>query len=247
MIELSNLFFSTNIYLATAIGLIGGLMHGFTGWGGAMVMMPLMSLLFGPIQALGITLFGAMLVSIQLFPKAAKIADWQEMKPLLIGIVLSIPIGNYFLFHLEPNLVIKIIGALIVGAAILQLSGWSYRGPRGPFPAATAGVACGTINGFAGVGGPPLVLYVLAKPDPAELQRANIIIAVTIISFGVFISLLVGGGIGIFSITHGAIVAPIQMIGAFLGIRLFRILPSDIYKKFSLIMLVILGAFISIF
>ena len=232
------------IYLALLIGLFGGLMHGFTGWGGAMVMMPLMSLLFGPIQALAIILVGSMLVCSQLFFKASKKANWREMAPLLVSVTLFIPIGNVVLFHLDPSVVIRVIGILIIGAGLLQLSGWSYKGPRGILPSATAGMACGIINGFAGVGGPPLVLYVLSKPDPADLQRANIVISVTIISFVIFISLVIGGGVDKVTVTQGIVIAPAQMVGAFLGAKLFQILPSEIFKKFSLIMLVILGALI---
>ena len=216
-------------------------MHGFTGWGGAMVMMPLMSVIYGPVQSLGIVLIGGMLVSTQLFPWAVRRADWREIKPLLVSIVLTIPAGSYLLFHLEPALVIRIIGILIIASALLLLSGWSYIGPRGIIPAVSAGAACGFINGFSGLGGAPLVLYVFSNPVSAEIQRANLIIAVTIISFCVFISLVIGGGMGAEVLACGAIIAPVQMVGAWLGARLFQILPTAVFKRFSLIMLVIFG------
>ena len=212
-----------------------------------MVMMPLMAVLYGPVQALAIILIGGMLVSAELFPWAVRRVDWREMWPLFIGIAVSIPAGTYLLFILDPALVIRIIGFLIIGAAVLQLTKWSYTGPRGVAPAATAGMACGVINGFAGLGGPPLVLYVLAKPDPPEQQKANILVAVTIVSVGVFISVAVGGGVTEQVLARGVIVSPAQMAGAWLGAWFFKVLPGDVFKKFSLIMLIILGVMVAIF
>jgi len=206
-----------------------------------------MSLMYGPVQSLGIILIGGMLVSAKLFPWAAKRTDWQEMKPLLSAIVLAIPAGTYLLFQLELSLVIKIIGVIIMMSALLQLSGWSYKGPRGAVPAASAGLACGFINGFSGCGGAPLVLYILSKPVPAEIQRANLIIAVTVISFCVFTFLVIGGGMDGRSLARGVIIAPIQLLGAWIGAGLFQRLPGEVFKRFSLIMLIVLGLSVTIF
>ncbi|SVB53039.1 uncharacterized protein METZ01_LOCUS205893, partial [marine metagenome] len=229
LLELIQTVLTIDLLAAIGIGFTGGLMHGFTGWGGAMVMMPLMSLIYGPVQSLGIILIGGMLVSAKLFPWAVKRTDWQEMKPLLGAIVLAIPAGTYLLFQLELSLVIKIIGIIIIMSALLQLSGWSYKGPRGAVPAASAGVACGFINGFSGCGGAPLVLYILSKPVPAEIQRANLIIAVTVISFCVFTFLVIGGGMDGRSLARGVIIAPIQLLGAWIGAGLFHRLPGEVF------------------
>jgi len=247
LLELIQSILTIDLLAAIGIGFTGGLMHGFTGWGGAMVMMPLMSLMYGPVQSLGIVLIGGMLVSAQLFPWAARRADWKELKPLLVAIVLTIPAGTYLLFHLEPGLVIRIIGSIIIMSALLQLSGWSYKGPRGAVPAASAGVACGLINGFSGLGGAPLVLYVLSKPVPAEFHRANLIIAVTVISFCVFTAIVIGGGMGGESLARGVVIAPMQLVGAWIGAGLFQRLPGEVFKRFSLIMLIVLGLSVTIF
>ena len=66
MIELFQSILTIDLLGAVGIGLLGGLMHGYTGWGGAMVMMPLMSVLYGPVYALAIILIGGIMVSVQL-------------------------------------------------------------------------------------------------------------------------------------------------------------------------------------
>ena len=247
MLELFQSILTLDLLAASGIGLLGGLMHGYTGWGGAMVMMPLMSILYGPVHALAIILIGGLFVSAQLFPWAIRRVNWRQMFPLFISIAFSIPVGTYFLFLLDQGLVIRIIGFFIIGAALLQLTGWSYKGPRGVLPAAAAGTVCGAINGFAGLGGPPLVLYVLSKPDPPENQKADILIAVTIVCVGAFISISVAGGLTGQVAARGAIIAPVQMAGAWIGARMFKLLPGNFFKRFSLVMLIILGLMVAIF
>ena len=106
---------------------------------------------------------------------------------------------------------------------------------------------CGTINGFAELGGPPLVLYVISKPDPPDQQKANIVIALAIVYVGAFFSVAVGGRVTGPVAARGVVIAPAQMAGAWLGASLCRILPGDFFKKFSLIMLIILGFMVAIF
>ena len=131
MIETFIAVLTTDLIWAMVITFAGGLMLGYTGWGGAMVSMPFLTILYGPVEALVIMIIGALLPTAYLFPAAARIADWRRMTPILIAMAVCVPIGNLLLFALEPNLIRRIIGWLIVGASILILSGWRYRGPQG--------------------------------------------------------------------------------------------------------------------
>ena len=49
------------------------------------------------------------------------------------------------------------------------------------------------------------------------------------------------------SLLRGVIIAPIQLLGAWIGAGLFQRLPGDVFKKFSLIMLIFLGLSVTIY
>ena len=49
------------------------------------------------------------------------------------------------------------------------------------------------------------------------------------------------------SLARGVIIAPIQLLGAWIGAGLFQRLPGEVFKKFSLIMLIVLGLSVTIF
>ena len=223
----------------------GGLMLGYTGWGGAMVSMPFLTILFGPVEALVILMIGAVLLTAHLFPAAARIADWRRMTPMLIAMAVCVPIGNLLLFAMEPNLIRRIIGWLIVGASVLILSGWRYRGPQGVGASAITGVISGLINGFVGLGGPPLVIYMLALKQTAAVQRANILVFMAITSVLILGSTFVSGGVTTEAGILGVLTAPFLWIGGWLGARLFLTLPAELFKKFSLVALIVLGGIVA--
>ena len=245
MIETFNIVLTTDLIWAMVATFAGGLMLGYTGWGGAMVSMPFLTILYGPVEALVIMIIGAVLLTSHLFPAAARQADWKRMTPMLIAMAICVPIGSLLLFSLEPQLIRRIIGWLIVGASLLILSGWRYQGPQGAGASATTGVISGLINGFVGLGGPPLVIYMIALDQPAAIQRANILVFMAITSILVLGSTFVGGGVTMETGVLGALAAPFQLVGGWLGARLFLKLPDELFKKFSLVALILLGGFVA--
>jgi uncharacterized membrane protein YfcA len=245
MLETFIAVLTTDLIWAMVITFAGGLMLGYAGWGGAMVSMPFLTILYGPVEALVIMIIGALLVTAYLFPTAARVADWRRMSPILISMTVCVPIGNLLLFALEPNLIRRIIGWLIVGASILILSGWRYSGPQGAGASATTGAISGLINGFVGLGGPPLVIYMLALKLSAAVQRANTLVFMAITSALVLGSTFVGGGVTLENSFLGVLTAPFQIVGGWLGARLFLKLPAEIFKKFSLVALIVLGGIVA--
>ena len=245
MLETFIAVLTTDLIWAMVVTFAGGLMLGYTGWGGAMVSMPFLTILYGPVEALVIMIIGALLVTAYLFPTAARIADWRRMTPILIAMAVCVPIGNLLLFALEPNLIRRIIGWLIVGASILILSGWRYSGPQGAGASAATGAISGLINGFVGLGGPPLVIYMLALKQSAAVQRANILVFMAITSVLILGSTFIGGGVTLENSFLGVLTAPFQIAGGWLGARLFLKLPAELFKKFSLVALIVLGGIVA--
>ena len=245
MLETFIAVLTTDLIWAMVVTFAGGLMLGYTGWGGAMVSMPFLTILYGPVEALVIMIIGALMVAAYLFPTAARIADWRRMTPILIAMAVCVPIGNLLLFALEPNLIRRIIGWLIVGASILILSGWRYSGPQGAGASAATGAISGLINGFVGLGGPPVVIYMLALKQSAAVQRANTLVFMAITSVLVLGSTFIGGGVTLENSFLGVLAAPFQIAGGWLGARLFLKLPVELFKKFSLVALIVLGGIVA--
>ena len=247
MIESFQAVLELRLVWAVGITFLGGVMLGYTGFGGAMVSMPLLVFLFGPIEALGIIIIGYSVLLVHLLPAAVRKADWQIIKPILFAIVIFVPIGNWFLFFLDPYLIKKIIGFIIFFFSALILLGWRYRGPSGTVPSAITGAVSGVISGFIGLGGPALVVYIMANDRQAEVQRACILVGMALLATMVFVNLGFRGGFTIETIYRGLVATPTQWGGGVIGAWLFARAPEEIFKKFTLVALIVLGASVAVF
>jgi uncharacterized membrane protein YfcA len=232
---------------ALIIGFAGGLMQGYTGWGGAMLMMPLMTLVYPPVEALAMLTVGGLLISAQLLPATIKYFNWRSMRGLLFTLVLLTPIGSIMLLHVEPSLVRKIIGGVLVLISILVLSGWEYKGKRGRLSTIFFGGVGGIVNGFSGLGSPILAIYIMAFPGQAKTQRSNLIIATGLIIFTILIIFSLNGIMEWNLVVMGILLAPTQMAGASFGARIFACAPQEYFKKITLMIILILGSAVIIF
>lgn len=232
---------NAELALAAAIAVFSGIIHGYTGFGAALLMVPLFTLLFGPIEAIAIAVIVAIFGSAQLYPGAARNARWRELLPISIAIIIFTPLGVFILFNLDPDLIRRAMGGFVFLAALILMSGWVYRGPRGIFASAVAGGLAGGISGATGVGGPPLALYFLSAPQPVEVQRANIVIAVAVIIAVVLASLVIAGGFTAETLQRAVILTPAYVLGTWSGSRLFAIAPKEYFRRVALWLLLATG------
>mgnify|MGYP005643665191 CR=1 FL=1 len=241
MTEILTQILTADFALGALIVFFSGMIRGYTGFGAGLLMTPLFSMLFGPVEAIAISGIVALAGSAQLVPGAARHANWRELVPVLIALVLVTPVGAYILFNLDPALIRRAMGGFVLLFALILMSGWVYRGKRGKAPSAAVGALAGLISGATGVGGPPVAIYFLSSPQPAEMQRGNIVMAVTVLILMVLVAVAAGGGVSQETVIRGAILTPAYLAGTWSGSRLFAIAPKEYFKRVALWLLLITG------
>ena len=106
--------------------------------------MPLLVFLWS-VEALAILSIGVLVLTAHLFPAAARKTDWQITRCLLPrSSVRPLATGFYFL---DPGIIRRIIGLIIISSSVLILLGWRYRGP-GIAPAAATGAIQASLMGL---------------------------------------------------------------------------------------------------
>jgi uncharacterized membrane protein YfcA len=108
----------------------------------------------------------------------------------------------------------------------------------------TAGGVGGVITGVAGVGGPPIVLYVLALKEEVTVQRANIIVLMAFMGTFAFVYLILGGEVGVSTLTRIVLGIVPSVTSVWIGTRLFHILPSRAFRLMVLWMLILISIII---
>lgn len=238
IVDVSN----TTLFLGAIAAFLASIIQGYSGFGGGLVIVPVLAILFSPLEAISITAVAALLGNLLLTRSAAKHVNWREVAPLVVALVVTVPVALTFLVSADPSVIRRGMGVFVLLAAILLASGWIYRGPRGILTSGLTGMLTGSVVGGFGIpAGPFMVVYYMSSTDPVPVQRANIVISV---SFGIAvmtIGLIVSGAYSEETIARTIILVPAFIIGTRLGKRLFDIAPAAWFKKVTYGLLFITG------
>jgi uncharacterized protein len=155
--------------------LVAGLVRGFTGFGSAMVFVPLAVLVVSPAAAVGLVWALDAPYALPLAAGSLRRAEWREVVPLLIGATALLPAGAWLLTHLDPRLTRWIVAVVVLAAVAALASGWRYR--TRPSRALSLGVGgiSGLSGGVAGLSGLPLAIFWLgSQRNDAAQTRHNL-------------------------------------------------------------------------
>src|SRR5262249_39704940 len=134
--------------LAAAIALVSGAARGFSGFGSAMIYIPLVAAGYEPrVPAASLVLID-FVCAFPLAVRAVPHCNWREVVPISIAAAVAVPIGTWVLLVADPVMLRWIIAGVVIVLLAVMASGWRYHGrPRLP---ATVGVGF-----FSGLGSGP--------------------------------------------------------------------------------------------
>src|ERR1700742_4154052 len=168
---------STNTALAIcAIAFISGTARGFSGFGSALIFMPLASSLAAPRLIAALLLIVDFVGALPLLPNAWRQADRKATSTIVAGALVGVPIGTWLLTRLDPVTTRWIISGFVSALLLLLLSGWRYRGPDHAALSVGVGALSGFCSGLAQTGGPPIVGYWLRRPVASVIAPAHILL-----------------------------------------------------------------------
>ncbi|MGO1118036.1 TSUP family transporter [Rhodovibrionaceae bacterium A322] len=164
------------LLILTVSAALAGVVRGFSGFGAAMIFLPLASMVVDPRVAV-ITLFLAdLLMSLPLFWRALPHCAWRSVLLLWAGAALAVPFGTYFLATIDAVLLRWILATIILVLVAVLMTGWRYqKAPSSPMTFGVGGMA-GAMGGLAGLSGPPVILFMLGGPVASTVVRANMVV-----------------------------------------------------------------------
>lgn len=218
---------------------LAGLARGFSGFGSALIFVPLASAVLEPRLAAPLLVLVDNATAFPLVPAAWRAAARREVACLTAGALLGTPVGAWLLLRMDPVAMRWGMCALAVAMLGLLASGWRYHG-RPALPLSLAvGAGSGLFSGLAQMGGPPVVAYWLGGAIPAAKVRANIVLFFAtsgVVSMGVYLfaGLLTGQ-----VLVLAALMAPGYALGLWCGSRLFGRASETLFRRicFALIAL----------
>ncbi len=206
--------------------------RGLTGFGMAIILVPLLGLIVTPTEAVVLGIFLQVLIG----PVGFKIifADAHRQSAVAIAgyAVVATPLGIWLLGQTSPDVARLLIALIAIGAFLLVLL--PQRGELRPGPKETAatGIASGILTGFAAMPGPPVVPFYLRQPIPPAEARASMML--------VFFATAVAGTISAFALGIASwklvwlslMLFPAVLLGNWLGAKSFGKVPARLWRTF---------------
>ena len=175
------------LLLLIGAAIAGGFVRGFAGFGAALIIMPLATILIEPKVGVAIMCVMELPMALWLLRQDWRLVRFGEILFIALGTALAAPLGVHLLLMLDQVTLRWIICCTILLAAAILASGWRYRRATPPPAAIGIGFVSGITGSVAAAGLPPVVLFWLSGRDaPAAVTRANVI------AFGVLLILVLG-------------------------------------------------------
>lgn len=154
---------------------LAGLVRGFSGFGSAMIFVPIVGALQTPAVAVVLLFLVDTAVSLPLLPPAFARCAWREVAPLGLGAALLVPAGVELLLWADPTTLRWTISLRVLVFTAVLASGWRRRGEASVPATFLIGASAGLGGGLASLYGPPVVLFWLSGHQDAAIVRANIL------------------------------------------------------------------------
>jgi uncharacterized protein len=224
---------STIIILAVT-ALVAGMARGFSGFGAALIFVPLAARFLGPQAAAPLLLLADGVVAIPMIRSAWPLARKREVAFMALGGVVGIPLGTWVLAHGDPLLLRWAIVALVVLMLVLLLSGWRYAGKPHDSVTVGVGVLSGLFSGIAQLAGPPVVAYWLGGAHDHRQMRASTILYFACGTAIGFFSYYASGLLTFDILKLSLLMAPFFAAGLWLGSKVFLLANAETFRRICL-------------
>ena len=215
----------------------GGFLRGFLGFGAALLIVPVLSFIVSPVEAIAILVLIEIPNIIYLTPQSLRACDFKTIRPMLIGVIVAVPIGTTILVSVDQTKMKLIMSAVLLVAIGLLLSGWRIKGTMNRLTMFVAGIIGGGLQGTSGMGGPPLVTTILSLRDDETRARGNIITTLNMMSALNALTLASYGKITAGLVQFSTIAAVIYVASTMLGAKFFSHGGNMYFRRAALLVL----------
>ncbi len=218
------------IVTAAGVALLSGLVRGFSGFGGAMIYMPLVAAIYEPRIA-AVTILAVDVISSTPFaiPEVRR-CNWRQVLPMAIAMAVGVPFGTWLLIALDPTVLRWCIAILVLSLVGVVASGWRYHGePRLPVTFAV-GFSSGVTGGAVQIAGPQVILYWLTSQHGAAAVRANVMVFFMLCGVALVANYLIEGLFTAHSLALSLLLCVPYLSGVGIGSYFFRGSSDRLYR-----------------
>jgi uncharacterized protein len=227
------------VVMIALVVLVAALIRGLTGFGFAILAVPLLGLVIPPSQAVIFAIIMQLLIGPFGVPQA-----WAQIDRRAVGWIvgfawISTPIGLWLLSTLAVEAARVIIAGIGLGCFFLFLIKRAPTPNTAPLHLAATGLASGLLNGFAAMPGPPVILYFVRDGVPPRVARGSMI---TVFAGTAIAGTAVAALRGMITrelIVMALLALPIMITGNHIGARFFGSVSEELWRGLVIALLLV--------
>lgn len=162
------------LLLASGVAFAGGLVKSTTGFGFALVSLPILLLVWEPIYAVPVIIPLAFVIDLLIVLNNRKSLDPKRIAPMIVAGLLGIPLGAYVLLVLASDILSLAIGVLVTAAGAALLFGLTINIKNERVAGSIAGFVSGIMASSMGLAGPAVSLFMINQMWEKRIFRTNI-------------------------------------------------------------------------
>lgn len=216
-------------WLALTIA-IAGIVRGFTGFGTALIFVPVAGIFLPPAQVITIITLTGIASTAALLPRAWGRADVRQVALLSAAALAAVPLGLMMMHWLDVVTVRWVVCAITGITLAALLSGWRYGGRVTRAGLVAIGAVAGLLGGMTGLTGPAIILFYLSGRAAVQSVRANTILLLAVLDAGIVATLLLRGDADGLAIALAVLLAVPYLITTLIGQSLFDPSRERLYR-----------------
>lgn len=168
---------STEIVLALPAALLAALLagsiSGLSGFGYALVSVPLLLIVFEPTTVIVALSFIGIFINALIVHDSSRFVAGRALVSLLPWSALGLIVGVEILRLVDAVYIELVAGSLVIAFSIMLLREWALPGLKGRWGPVLAGTSAGIMSTSTGIGGPPVVMLFAARKLARDVFRAT--------------------------------------------------------------------------
>jgi uncharacterized protein len=232
---------SAALLVALLSALLAGTVSGLTGFGLALISVPLLLFVYDPRTVVVITVVLSVVINAAVVWDSWRDADRRVVISLLPPAFVGVIAGTEVLRAVNPDYIRLGVGVVVVFSALLLLRDIRLPGAQSRWGTVVAGSASGALSTSTGLAGPPIVLLLASRGFPKRAFRGSSALyffVMSLVSLPILFyrGLLEGGDAPL-----ALALIPAAFLGKAIGTSVLKRVSEKTFRMFTLGVVVLTG------
>ena len=226
---------------AVVIVIVAGATSGLAGFGFSIISVSPLLMFYEPATVITLNKILTLGTTWIILIGAWRYISWVRLRRIVPFALVGL-FGGVAILKTVPAPAIKLaVGIVVMGFALLLLSGVVRHIPERPWMGPITGVASGMSSTSTGMSGPPLVLFFTVVGLPVEVFRATSVIYFMMLDTVGLPTLMLNGLISRDDVMLALFLAPGALLGRWLGSLLLPYVTPASFRRVVLVLLLLTG------